>query len=190
MSTETTPTAPLSPAAAAALAKLERAFLPESAVTEKVRTALGFPTGWKPYASLGETATHLTAWSQMELNDLFLRVGGDVSTRRVERSTSDGVSTWTATEIALTVQVDGVGPVEIVTDIEDDPEHGYRVDVPVVAVTWYGPAEARANKLLAAGLEGRLSDLDADDLAHNIDLMAAARAVCSKAGRLDLVGGA
>jgi hypothetical protein len=187
-----TPTAPLPASAAKMLARLERAFAPtpDPAVVEKVRTALGYKAGWKPDPYLGETATYLTVWSQMELNDLFLRVGGDVSTCLVERSTSDGASTWTVTEITLTVHVDGVGPVEIVTDIEDDPEHGYRVDVPVVAVTWYGPAKARVNTLLAAGLEGGLSDLDADDLAHNVDLMAGARAVLAKAGRLDLVGGA
>jgi hypothetical protein len=98
----------------------------------KVRAALGYPASWKPDPYYGETTTHLTVWSQMELNDLFERVGGTVTSRQVERSTSDGSSTWTATEVTLTVQVDSLGPVEVVTDIEDDSEHGYRTDVPVL----------------------------------------------------------
>lgn len=107
---------------------------PERELAAKVGKALGFRSGWQPRAYLGETATYLLVWSQMELNDLFLRVGGTVTARQVERSTSDGSATWTATEITLTVVVPGVGPVELATDIEDDPEHGYRTDVPVVAV--------------------------------------------------------
>jgi hypothetical protein len=174
-----TPTAPLPTVAVEALARLERAFLPESAAAERVRVALGFPTGWKPAAILGETATHLTAWSQMELNDLFLRVGGDVSTRLVERSTSDGSSTWAATEITLTVQVDGVGPVEIVTDIEDDPEHGYRTDIPVVAVARYEAAARHCRNLVAS------SDFDGCLTAQ--DEMRACRCQLESAGRLDLI---
>lgn len=125
--------AALPPAARDAMRRLELALTtPDAAVVEKVRTALGFPRGWRPDAHLGETATYLTMWSQIELNTLFERVGGRVSTRQVERSTHDGQSSWTATEITLTVDVPDVGPVQVVTDIEDDPEHGYRTDVPVV----------------------------------------------------------
>jgi hypothetical protein len=130
----TTPTAPLPLAAVDAMRRLELALTtPDASVVEKVRTALGFPRGWRPDAHLGETATYLTMWSQHELNALFERVGGRVSARQVERSTHDGQSTWTATEITLTVDVPDVGPVEVVTDIEDEPEHGYRTDIPVVA---------------------------------------------------------
>jgi hypothetical protein len=153
----------------------------------KVLAALGLPSTWRPRAYLGETATYLTVWSQLELNDLFEQVGGTVSTRQVERSTSDGSATWTATEITLTVDVADVGPVEIVTDIEDDPEHGYRTDLPVVAVAHYKSAEARANELIAIGRTGCMSDLDADDLAHNVDLMAGYRCQLAAAGRLDLI---
>ncbi|GHC39767.1 hypothetical protein GCM10010348_78890 [Streptomyces anthocyanicus] len=188
---DTVGTAPLNPAAAEALRRLELALTtPDAATVEKVRVALGYPAGWKPNRHLGETATYLTVWSQMELNDLFEQVGGTVTTRQVERSTSDGSSSWTATEIALTLKVPDVGPVEIVTDIEDDPECGYRTDIPVVAVARYRDAEARANELIVSARTGSMSDLDADDLAHNVDLMAGYRTVLAKAGRLDLIGGA
>ncbi|MEU9218853.1 hypothetical protein AB0D47_20155 [Streptomyces sp. NPDC048376] len=184
-------TAPLPSAATEALRRLELALTtPDAATVEKVRVALGYPASWTPNRHLGETATYLTVWSQMELNDLFEQVGGTVSTRRVERSTSDGSITWTATEIALTVQVPDVGSVEVVTDIEDDPEHGYRTDIPVVAVARYRDAEARANELIVNARAGGMSDLHADDLAHNVDLMAGYRTVLAKAGRLDLIGGA
>lgn len=174
------PTAPLPPAALAPLARVERAFLPDSVVIERVRTVLGFRAGWKPNVHLGETATYLTMWSQMELNDLFLRVGGDVSTRQVERSASDGSSTWTATEITLTVLVDRVGLVEIVTDIEDDPEHGYRTDVPVVAVARYRTASAHYQALAAGG--------DYEGCEYVRDEMAMCLCQLETAGRLDLIG--
>ncbi|NUT24324.1 MAG: hypothetical protein HOV77_34660 [Hamadaea sp.] len=181
-------TAPLPLAARDAMRRLELALTtPDAATVEKVRVALGYRPGWKPDAYLGETATYLMVWSQVELNEIFERVGGTVTTRQVERSIDGGESTWTATEIALTVDVPGVGPVTVVTDIEDDPEHGYRTDVPVVAVARYRSAEARANELIAVALTGHMSDLNADDLAHNIDLMAGYRATLAKAGRLDLI---
>jgi len=180
-------TAPLPLAARDVLRRLEVALTtPDPAMVERVGAALGFPAGWQPDAYLGETATYLTVWSQHELNDLYLRVGGTVTSRQVERSTDGGDITWTATELTLTVDVPEVGPVEIGTDIEDDPEHGYRTDLPVVAVARYRASEARANELLALGQA--MSDRDADDLAHHIELMAGARAVLAAAGRLDLIG--
>ena len=99
----------------------------ELAVT--VGQVLGFRAGWKPNAHLGETATHITAWTQHELNTVFERVGGTVTTRQVERSTSDELFWWTATEITLTIEVPGVGYVELVTDWDD--ESGGR-DLPVM----------------------------------------------------------
>jgi hypothetical protein len=182
-------TAPFPSAATDAMRRLELALTkPDPAVVAKVRATLGYSTSWQPDAHLGETATYLTVWSQHELNDLYLRVGGTVTLRQVERSTSDGSSTWTATEITLTIEVPGVGPVEIVTDVEDDPEHGYRTDLPVVAVARYRSAEARANELIEIARTGSMSDLNADDLAHNVDLMAGYRATLAKAGHLDLIG--
>lgn len=96
----------------------------------RVRTALGFPNAWKPDPHLGETPTSLIAWSQMELNDLYERVGGTVATRIVERSVLHG-STWKATEITLTVDVPDVGPVKVSTDWYE--EYGGR-DLPLMRV--------------------------------------------------------
>lgn len=86
----------------------------------KVREALGFHYGWKPSPHLGETATHITMWTQRELNDVYERVGGTVTTRQVERSACDGDATWAAIEITLTVDLPDVGRVEIVTDWDED----------------------------------------------------------------------
>jgi hypothetical protein len=178
-----TPTAPLPRLAVDAMRSLELALTtPDPGIVEKVRTRLGFPTGWKPNAHLGETATYLTAWSQMELNALFERVGGTITSRQVKRNTSDGSSTWAATEITLTVQVSGVGPVEIVTDIEDDPEHGYRTDLPVVAVARYEAASLHCQTLAAS------ADFDGCLVAQ--DEMRMCRCQLEQAGRLDLIGGA
>ena len=151
-------------------------------VLRRVHAALGFKRIASPRAYLGETATRMQVWSQVELNEIFERVGGSVASRQVERSTSDGSATWTATELTLTMQVDGVGPVEIVTDIEDDPENGYRTDLPVVAVARYTAASAHCRELAAGG--------DYDGCWPLQDEMAMCRCQLEQAGRLDLIGGA
>jgi hypothetical protein len=156
-------------------------------------------------------------WSQIELNALFERVGGTVTTRQVERSTHDGCSTWTATEITLTVNVPDVGPVEVVTDIEDDPEHGYRTDIPVVqAIVRYEVAScpwptawptrpaatsvtpevqhavtryevAAARYRELMGLSREMTGAEFDALALAQDMMAASRATLAAAGQLHLI---
>jgi len=187
-SADPTPTAPLPQSARDAMRRLELALTtPDPAIVEKVRTALGFPRGWRPDAHLGETATYVTMWSQIELNALFERVGGTVTTRQVERSTHDGGSTWTATELTLTVDVPDVGPVEVATDIEDDPGRGYRTDIPVVAVTRYEVASARTAELSAAMDTRNLTSAEFDALVLAQDTMAAARAVLTAAGQLHLI---
>ncbi|MEU8968144.1 hypothetical protein AB0D11_02515 [Streptomyces monashensis] len=93
----------------------------------KVNRALGFSAHSMPQPHLGETATSLTMWSQHELNVVYERVGGTVTTRIVERTGS--CSTWEATEITLTVYVDGVGQVTVSTDW--DEESGGR-DLPLM----------------------------------------------------------
>ena len=93
-----------------------------------VNKALGFSDRSMPQPFLGETATSLTLWSQHELNTVYDRVGGTVTTRIVQRTCSTG-STWKATEITLTVEVDGVGPVTVSTDW--DEESGGR-DLPLM----------------------------------------------------------
>lgn len=175
------PTAPLPPLAVKAVAGLEAALTtPDPAVVAKVNAALGFRASLTPRAHLGETATYLMVWSQMELNELFLRVGGTVSTRVAQRSIDDGSDAWTTTEITLTVDVPEVGPVTIVTDIEDDPEHGYRTDVPVVSVARYRTASAHYRDLAASG--------DFEGCEYVRDEMTDCLCQLEKAGRLDLVG--
>jgi hypothetical protein len=134
MSTSTLPrlTAPLPPAAVYAIARIESALAaPERELVAKVGAALGFRGGYQPREDLGETATRHIVWSQVELNDVFERVGGNVTSREVQRSTSDGSSIWTAIEITLTVDVPGVGPVQVSTDLEEESAV-YPTDLPVV----------------------------------------------------------
>lgn len=94
-----------------------------------VADALGLYRGWTPKEYLGETLNFVTAWSQHELNAVYLRTGGAVTTRLVERSLSDGGATWPATEITLTVNVPTVGDVQVVTDW-DEPSGGR--DLPIM----------------------------------------------------------
>lgn len=60
----------------------------------------------------------------------------------------------------------------------------------IQAVTRYETAAVHAVQLAALAEAGRMSDLDADSLAHAEELMAGARATLAEAGRLDLIGGA
>ncbi|WP_042174642.1 hypothetical protein [Streptomyces sp. NBRC 110035] len=97
----------------------------------QVRTALGMP-GRHMREDEGETARRVSLWSQHELNALYERVGGTVTTRTVQRSTHGGESTWEALEITLTVDLPGIGTVEIFTDW-DEETGGY--DLPVMQAT-------------------------------------------------------
>jgi hypothetical protein len=109
----------LPPAALHAMARIEQAFAKaERELAAKVGQAIGLRPGWQPRGSLGETPTVIYQWTQRELNDVFERVGGTVTARKVERSTSAG--TWPATEITLTTEVPGVGPVRVVTDWDEE----------------------------------------------------------------------
>ncbi|MFF7553598.1 hypothetical protein ACFZA9_12010 [Streptomyces olivaceus] len=101
---------------------LADAALRDQAVTAaKVAKHLGYSPYWTPRPHLGETPTRVNAWDQHELNALYERVGGTVTTREI---TALGTL-----EITLTVQVSDVGPVQIVTDF--DEESGGR-DLPVM----------------------------------------------------------
>lgn len=57
----------------------------------------------------------------------------------------------------------------------------------VQAVAQYETAAVHAVQLAALAESGRMSDLDADSLAHAEELMAGARATLASAGRLDLI---
>lgn len=98
----------------------------EAALSAKVRTALGLP-GYPPAEGEGETARRVGMWDQQHLNDVFERVGGTVTTRAVQRAGS--CSTWAATEITVTVNLPGIGTVEVFTDW--DEESGGR-DLPLM----------------------------------------------------------
>jgi len=99
----------------------------DEALTRRVCTALGLSYS-KPRAEEGETETRFLVWSQDELNDVFERVGGIVTSRTVQRSPR-GCSTWNATEITVTVDLPGIGTVMVFTDWEES--YGGR-DLPVM----------------------------------------------------------
>ncbi len=97
----------------------------ETLVT-RVRTALGLRR-WKPRAELGETETRIVMWSQLELNDLFERVGGTVTSWQVKHDT------WTEEEITVTFRLPGVGHVEAVTTwCEDFTKLAARDELPLM----------------------------------------------------------
>ena len=99
----------------------------------RVRTALGL-SRWRPNREHGETETRLAMWSQLELNDLYERVGGTVTSQHVERTSSDG-TTWTAEEITVAIDLPGIGRVEATTDwYEDYAKHGERDELPLMRV--------------------------------------------------------
>lgn len=121
MRTQPRRTAPLPPAALHAMYRIEQALAaPERELTAKVGQALGFRSGWTPRTYLGETTTHIHEWTQRELNSVYERVGGTVTTRQVERTACDGDTTWAATEITLTTDIPGVGYIEVVTDWDEE----------------------------------------------------------------------
>jgi len=94
----------------------------------KVRAALGMP-GRQMREDEGETARRVGLWSQYELNTVYEQVGGTVTTRTVQRSTYGDESTWEVTEITVTVDLPGVGTVEVFTDWFE--EYGGR-DLPLM----------------------------------------------------------
>jgi len=55
------------------------------------------------------------------------------------------------------------------------------------AVTQHETAAVHAAQLAALAESGRMTDLDADSLAHAEELMAGAKAILAQAGRLDLI---
>jgi hypothetical protein len=103
------------------MARVEHALTaPERELAATVGRALGFRYGWKPRPEHGETATHISMWTQLELNDVYERVGGTVTTRQVQRSACGGDATWAATEITVTVDLPDIGRVEIFADWDED----------------------------------------------------------------------
>jgi hypothetical protein len=90
----------------------------DAELSAKVRTALGLPGHGKPIREAGETAVRVCMWDQVELSAVYERVGGTVTSRTVQRTGS--CSTWSATEITVTVELPGVGVVEVFTDWDEE----------------------------------------------------------------------
>ncbi|MFF7142268.1 hypothetical protein ACFZB5_13600 [Streptomyces nodosus] len=104
----------------------------DEALIARVRTGLDLLPHWRPRPELGETETRILLWSQLELNALYERAGGTVTTAQVEHTSSDG-QTWTEEEITVTVDVPGVGPVQAVTGWCDDlAKYGARDTLPLM----------------------------------------------------------
>jgi hypothetical protein len=91
----------------------------EAELAAKIRTALGLP-GRRVATEDGETPCRVGVWSHLELNAIYERVGGTVTTRTAQRTTHGGETTWNATEITVTADLPGIGAVEIVTDWYED----------------------------------------------------------------------
>jgi len=77
----------------------------------QVLRALGFRS---TQIADGDTATRIGMWSQFELNAVYERVGGIVTTRTVQH-TNTGETTL-GTEITLTVVLPGIATVQLTTE--------------------------------------------------------------------------
>lgn len=91
----------------------------ELTLADRVRTALGMP-GRQMIEAEDETPRRVSMWSQYELNAVYERVGGTVTTRPIQRTTHGGDTTWQATEITVTVDLPDIGTVEIITDWDEE----------------------------------------------------------------------
>ncbi|MER8030694.1 hypothetical protein ABTZ78_17245 [Streptomyces bauhiniae] len=80
---------------------------------DRLRAALGFSSTWKPHPHLGESTSRVVVWSQLELGDLYERLGcpGPITVRRSEATLGNPVF-----ELAFSTVIEGVGTVEITTD--------------------------------------------------------------------------
>jgi hypothetical protein len=81
------------------------------------RTATLTALGLKPRITLtpDETDTRVSMWDIRDLDAVFTRVGGTVTTRQVEHVTSCGTP-YTVTEVTVTTDLPGIGAVEVFTD--------------------------------------------------------------------------
>lgn len=102
---------------------------PNRELAAKVRTALGLHYSWTPRAELGETITRFCVWSVRELDAVLAAVGGTITAQQVERTLSDD-TTFTVTEVTVTVDILGIGTVQVFTDWDPaDEEYGYSLAV-------------------------------------------------------------
>jgi hypothetical protein len=95
----------------------------------KVRTALGLPHFPAPRPEYDETDARVLVWSIRELEDVYARTGGTVTAREREY-TLYGDITYPAIEVTVTVDLEGLGPVQVFTDWEPAAEvHGLGLSV-------------------------------------------------------------
>lgn len=96
----------------------------------RVRNALGLPRYPMPDPRNGEDVNRVSMWSVRELNDVFLRVGGEVSIREVVRDNGCD-EPYTTNEVKICVNLPGVGWVYAFTDWDPAGE-AYSFDLPVI----------------------------------------------------------
>ena len=95
----------------------------------KVRRALGFRGSFA--LQHDETPTRVVVWDIHMLQDVYGRVGGELSLAQVTRSVSDG-TTYTVIETTLTTQLPGLATTQVTTDWDPATElDGYAL--PVIA---------------------------------------------------------
>lgn len=99
----------------------------DEALFARVRNALGLKSHFR--AADGETPTRFSMWDVEELNAPFTRTGGTVTAQQVERPLSDG-RTFSVIEVTITVDLPGIGTVEVFTDWDpSDEPHGFALPV-------------------------------------------------------------
>lgn len=93
---------------------------PDLMLAERVRTTLGLPDHAHLSFGPGETATRVAVWSITELLPRFERFGGTVSARAYEEQW--GGTVHHLMEVTVTVDLPGVGEVEVFTTWEPATE--------------------------------------------------------------------
>nr|WSX48873.1 hypothetical protein OG409_07885 [Streptomyces sp. NBC_00974] len=98
---------------------------------ERARRALGLHVT-KISTHLGETALHVNVWSPRELQDIYDRRGGTITSRVIEETTSDG-TVVPLTRVTLTVRIPSLGTITASTDWDhNDPDEDAMRQVPVI----------------------------------------------------------
>lgn len=84
---------------------------PAAPYAREICEALGLSTAvsFRPRLELGESPTRLLAWDVTGLRDIYARTGGTVTCKQAENAAH-------TVELTLTVDVAGIGPVEVATD--------------------------------------------------------------------------
>lgn len=180
------PTAPLPTPAAAALARLESAFPEALAEQYRVERIVSGLRNGEPTVINGTevTAVSLEVAEAITRYEIAIERKAALDAKPTREWSGANFDSWVGCERTILDSVTTLALAGHADLIDAD------VDPVIRAAADFRKAEARANELMAIGRAGRMSDLDADDLAHNVDLMAGDRATLAKAGRLDLIGGA